>query len=316
MYASEIPTLGRRMLMTDEKEITRKNIISVVSKAFSDHQDNVRDEIFLFNYEKGVQPILNREKLIRPEINATVVENNASKIVDTHVGYCFSNPITFVQRAKVELGKDDEIKSKEKDGEKDDMKIAVLNKMNQEQKKSTKDIQLARNLFICGVGYMMVMPHRNRKAFSPFEIMVLNPMTTFVIYSNDAYRESKVAVTYFIHDDGTISLTAYSENFIYEIEKGTQPNDYTLKQKVTPNVLNLIPIVEFALHDRMGVFEKVIPIMDAINLINSDRINDILQHVQSLLWLHNCELNKEEKEKLADGDGVIMTQSSEGKKRR
>ena len=75
----------------------------------------------------------------------------------------------------------------------------------------------------------------------------------------------------------------------------------------------MIPIVEFALHDRMGIFEKVIPIMDAINLINSDRINDILQHVQSLLWLHNCELDKEEKQKLVDGDGVIMTQSSEGK---
>lgn len=313
MYASNIPTLGRRMLMTDEKEITKKNIISVVSKAYAEHQDNVRDEIFLFNYEKGLQPILDREKLIRPEINATMVENNASKIVDTHVGYCFSNPITFVQRAKVELGKDNEIKSKDKDGEKDDMKIAVLNKMNQEQKKSTKDIQLARNLFICGVGYQMIMPHRKRKAFSPFEIMVLNPMSTFVVYSNDAYRESKVAVTYFIHDDGTISLTAYSENFIYEIEKGVEPNDYTLNQKISPNVLGMIPIVEFALHDRMGIFEKVIPIMDAINLINSDRINDILQHVQSLLWLHNCELDKEEKQKLVDGDGVIMTQSSEGK---
>lgn len=313
MYASNVPTLGRRMLMTDEKEITKENIISVVSKAYAEHQDNVRDEVFLFNYEKGLQPILDREKLIRPEINATMVENNASKIVDTHVGYCFSNPITFVQRAKVELGKDNEVKDKDKDGEKDDMKIAVLNKMNQEQKKSTKDIQLARNLFICGVGYQMVMPHRNRKAFSPFEIMVLNPMTTFVVYSNDAYREPKVAVTYFIHDDGTISLTAYSENFIYEIEKGVEPNDYKLNQRITPNILGMIPIVEFALHDRMGVFEKVIPIMDAINLINSDRINDILQHVQSLLWLHNCELDKEEKQKLVDGDGVIMTQSNEGK---
>jgi SPP1 family phage portal protein len=63
----------------------------------------------------------------------------------------------------------------------------------------------------------------------------------------------------------------------------------------------------------MGIFERVIPLMDAINLVNSDRINDILQHVQSLLWLHNCELDKEEKQKLVDGDGVIMTQSSEGR---
>ena len=102
MYASHVPTLGRRMIMTDEREITKDNIISVVSKAFAEHQYNVNEEIFLFEYEKGRQPILDREKKIRPELNSTVVENNASRIVDVHLGYCFSNPITFVQRAKVE----------------------------------------------------------------------------------------------------------------------------------------------------------------------------------------------------------------------
>lgn len=313
MYASRRPTVGRLMIMTDEKTITKENIVKVVSKGYSEHQYNVQQEIFLFDYEKGIQPILDREKLIRPEINATVVENNAAKIVDVHVGYCFSNPITFVQRAKVELSKDEKIKDKESDGDKDDMRIAVLNKMNQEQKKGTKDIQLARNLFICGLGYQMVLPNRKRKAFSPFEIMVLNPLTTFIIYSNDAYREPKVAVTYFTHEDGTVSLTAYSEDYVFEIERGTGPDDYIQNPNVKINIMGIIPIVEFAMNDRMGIFEKVIPLMDAINLVNSDRINDILQHVQSLLWLHNCELNKEEKQKLVDGDGVIMTQSSEGR---
>ena len=102
MYASNRPTLGRRMLMTDEREITKDNIIQVVSKAFMEHQENVAEEVYLFEYERGNQPILNREKKIRSDLNATVVENNASKIVDVHLGYCFSNPITFVQRAKIE----------------------------------------------------------------------------------------------------------------------------------------------------------------------------------------------------------------------
>ena len=158
MYASNRPTLGRRMLMTDEREITKDNIISVVSKAFMEHQENVAQEVFLFEYEKGNQPILNREKKIRPDLNATVVENNASKIVDVHLGYCFSNPITFVQRAKIEPTKKQKkalfgfLKKKdEDDGENiDDLKIAMLNKMMQEQSKAAKDIALGRNLFICG----------------------------------------------------------------------------------------------------------------------------------------------------------------------
>ena len=45
MYASNRPTLGRRMLMTDEREITKDNIISVVSKAFMEHQENVAQEV-------------------------------------------------------------------------------------------------------------------------------------------------------------------------------------------------------------------------------------------------------------------------------
>lgn len=313
MYAVPRPTVGRLMIMTDEKRITKENIIEVVAKGYAEHQDNVREEAFLFDYERGIQSILNRQKPIRPEINATVVENNAAKIVDVHVGYCFSNPITFVQRAKVEVDRDNKPKDKEEDGDKDDMRIAVLNKMNQEQKKGTKDIQLARNLFTCGLGYQMVLPNRKRNAFSPFEIMVLNPLTTFVIYSNDAYREPMVAVTYFAHDDGTVSLTAYTEEYVFEIERGTEPDDYTQSPNVKINIMGIIPIVEFAMNDRMGIFEKGIPLMDAINLVNSDRVNDILQHVQSLLWLHNCQLDKEEKQKLVDGDGVIMTQSSEGR---
>ena len=318
MYASNRPTLGRRMLMTDEREITKDNIISVVSKAFMEHQENVAQEVFLFEYEKGNQPILNREKKIRPDLNATVVENNASKIVDVHLGYCFSNPITFVQRAKIEPTKKQKkalfgfLKKKdEDDGENiDDLKIAMLNKMMQEQSKAAKDIALGRNLFICGVGYQMMLPNRNKSRYSPFELLVPSPLTTFVVYSNDAYREPVLGCTYSVHDDGTITLTAYSKNFCYTIEHELNTTDYHLKENIAPNPLRRIPVVEFYLNDRMGIFEKVIPLMDAMNLVDSDRINDILQHVQSLLWMHNCQVNEEGKKNLVDGDGVIMTKST------
>ncbi len=307
MYANyEKYQIGRTRLMTDEKEITKKNIKAVVSKAFTEHQTNVMSEIYLFNYERGDQPILAREKKIRSEINTKVVENRASQIVDTHVGYCFSNPITIVQRAKVEVGKEKE------QGEKDDLKISMLNKMMQEQAKGTKDIELARNLFICGVGYQGVLPNRNKKRYSPFEIIVPNPMTTFVVYSNDAYREPKLACTYSIHNDGTISLTAYSDKLCFSIDAKSNYDSLTIEkvENITPNVLGVIPIVEFTLNDRMGIFEKVMPILDTINIIDSDRVNDIIQHVQSLLWMHNCQVDGEGKKNLVDGDGVIMTKSN------
>ena len=305
----EAPTLGRKMIMTDAKEITRENIIQITSSTYSVHQMNAVEENFLIEYERGNQAILDRKKEIRPEINAKVVVNNAAKIVDTHVGYCFSNPITLVQRARVEADKSDE------DGRKDDLRVSLLNKMMQEQAKGTKDMELARNLFICGVGYQMVLPTRKKykkRRYSPFEILVPNPVTTFVVYSNDAYREPVLGCTYAIRDDGEIELTAYSERYCYEIRRLPNALDFELSQStqsVTPNPLGMIPIIEFSLNDRMGIFEKAIPIMDAINLIDSDRINDIMQHVQSLLWMHNCQIDEEGKKELQDG-GVIVTKST------
>lgn len=293
-------TKGRLMIMTDLPEITEDNIESVVTTAFQYHQQNAAEELFLFNYEKGDQPIRSREKKIRPEINCKLVENNASRIIDTHVGYCFSNPITLVQRAKVETGKSDS------ESDTDDLEIGMLNKMFAEQAKGSKDIELARNLFICGLGYQMVLPARNKKKYAPFEVTVPNPLTSFMVYSNDVYRDPVLGCTYSQHEDGTISLTAYSDNWCFELEQSV--NDFA-KKKITPNVLGMIPLVEFALNDRMGIFEKAIPIMDAINIIDSDRINDIMQHVQSLLWMHNCEIDKDGKQKLEEG-GVINTKSS------
>ena len=48
--------------------------------------------------------------------------------------------------------------------------------------------------------------------------------------------------------------------------------------------------------------------MDAINNINSNRVDDVEQFVQSILWVHNAELTQEEKDKLVNG-GMIQTKS-------
>ena len=295
------PTLGRRMIMTDEINITRDNIEKVVTKALEEHtQYNVGREMFLFAYEKGLQP-LQREKKIRSDIDAQLIINEASRIVDTHVGYRFANPVTLVERAETEDGKP----------KKDNAGIAGLNKMFYEQSKATKDLEMARNLYICGLGYMGVLPARPKflHRYSPFEVVVPNPLTTFVVYSNDAYREQLLACTYSNKEDGSVALTAWTDEMCFELKTEVNSSEFKVA-RITPNPLKMIPIVEFALNDRMGVFEKAIPILDCLNIIDSDRVNDIMQHVQSLLWMHNCSIDGEGKKNLIDGDGVIMTKSA------
>ena len=103
---------GRREIFTDVKEITKENISKVLADAFDIHLLNVTEINYLQEYERGVQPILDRVKEVRPEINNKIVENHAAEIVAFKVGYVFGSPITFVQRANVDTDNDNGEKEK------------------------------------------------------------------------------------------------------------------------------------------------------------------------------------------------------------
>lgn len=299
---------GRIKIFADVDEINESNVLEVFTAAYNEHMRNATKEEELFLYERGFQPILGREKEIRPNINEKVLENTASAIVDIHVGYCFGNPITYVQRGSIENDK----RKPTTTAKEDSIKIAMLNKMMAEQGKASSDVELARDFMICGLGYQMAWMNENPRQYSPFKITTLNPMTTFIVYKNDAWRKPLLGCTFFRHADGSLTATLYSNRYCFTIRNFNYPQngDTYPSVKATPNVLGVIPIVEFANVDRMGVFEKVIPLMNEINIINSDRVNDISQHVQSLLWMHNCQLDDEKKKSLVDGNGIIATKSN------
>ena len=297
---------GRIKIFADVDKVTSENVIELFSTAYMMHNLNAIKEEQLYQYERGVQDILAREKDIRSNINEKLVINKASQILDMHVGYCFGNPITFVQRGKVE----EDLRKPETTEKEDNLYIAMINKMMAEQSKAKKDTQLARDYMTCGLGYQMVWKNEKKWQYSPFKIATLNPRTTFMIYKNDAWQEPLMGCSYIIDSQGSITATCYTEDTCYTIRGYSTTENTSPVLKQTVNVLGLIPIVEFEYVDRMGVFEKAIPILNELNLVNSDRINDISQHVQSLLWMHNCLLDDEKRKQLIDGNGVIMTKSN------
>ena len=289
--------IGRKKIHTDEVEVTRKNIAAIVNNAMNgDHAANRNQMEYLFKYERGMQPIIDRQKQIRPEICNVVIENHASEVVDFTVGYQAGNPINLVARSV-----NAEMKHSDK-------RILKVNEMLAEENKQAKDIELFRNFHIAGVAYAMVVPKDYMTGTSPFDLLVLDPRNTFIVYSNDAYERPMVAVTYSVLQNGTKRVTAYSNDYIYEFGMGVDGSANGFN--IVPNILRMIPIIEFAANsDYAGCFEKAIPLMDAINDINSNRVDDIEQFVQSLLWLHNAELSEDAKEELKSGGGILQTKS-------
>lgn len=309
---------GRKQIFCDKTNIDKTNILEVLSDAYFIHEQNRAEMLYLFDYVKGRQPILDREKQIRPEINEKIVDNMASEILEFKLGYEFGSPISYVQRARKDIKSRNALFSFFKklftsdESKKEDLRVSAINEMMVEECKAAKDLQLAKDVKTCGVGYRLILPKKIKTGVSVFDLLVLNPMNTFVVYSNDAYREPILGVSYFPHRDGSVTFGCYTKTSYFKIEMGITKGfeDWFEEQ---PNTLGMVPIVEYINdYDRMGCFERAIPLMDALNTIDSDRVNDIAQHVQNILWGDNVALDTEQYKKLRD-DGMILTKSEQGR---
>ena len=75
---------GRRVLRTSltKKELTAEKIRQILPQVLREHEKNANEIGYLYNYYKGKQPILKKQKVVRPEINNKVLENHAFEIVE------------------------------------------------------------------------------------------------------------------------------------------------------------------------------------------------------------------------------------------
>ena len=293
---------GRREIFTDAKEITKENIGKVLADAFEVHLLNASEIKYLQEYERGKQPILDRVKEVRPEINNKIVENHAAEITAFKVGYVFGSPITFVQRASVDVDGNT--------GTEDDKKIAILNEMMFEEGKAAQDQALGKDISVCGIAYRIVLPKKVKDGVSAFSILRLNPNNAFVVKFNDIYKKTALGVSYVQLSDDSYRVGAYTDKNYFELEG--EDFDSLEVTRIEANRVGIQPIIEYTNDDeRMGCFERVVPLLDALNVATSDRLNGLAQFVQAILWMNNCDIDTEQMEQLKDKLG-LLTKSDAG----
>lgn len=291
---------GRREIFTDVEEITKENICEVMDEAFATHLLNAAEITYLQDYEKGKQPILERIKEVRPEINFKIVENHANEITTFKVGYVFGSPITYVQRATIDANGNK--------ADVDDKAIGILNEMMFEESKASKDRALGKDISACGVGYRIVLPKKERTGVSAVDILRLNPNTTFIVKANNIYKTKLGGATYTTTKDNVVRMGVYTKDAYYTLQKDKGGFEIV---SVEGNPIG-IPVIEYRNDDeRMCCFERVIPLLDALNVATSDRANGLAQFVQAILWMNNCEVDKAQMEELKDKLG-LLTKSEPG----
>ena len=282
---------GRRVITTDAVEITDGNIIKELDKALNTHNLNRAEIEYLWNYYRGKQPILQRVKKVRPEICNKIVENRANEIVSFKVGYLCGEPIQYVGR------NGDESVSRA---------ITELNEMMFSENKATQDKEVVEWQMICGTAYRLVMPDtRGEEDDAPFEIFTLDPRDTFVVMSSDVGNKPIFAVKYRTNSENVRICSVYSANKYWRIE-----GDKIVESK--PHALGMIPIFEYPANNaRLGAFEIVLPMLDAINNVASNRMDGVEQFIQSFIKFVNCDIDEEQFKALKEM-GAIKVKSVDG----
>ena len=283
--------LGRANIYTSEPFITSENLIDVLYAAKSVHTQNASDIKFLLDYEKGKQ-VLPRVKKVRPEIDITDIDNIANQITEFKLGYDWGYPITLIQRGAREV---------------DSEAVTMLNDYYELAGSRGKQQELARFVEICGVGYTYIDLNANYiEGDSPFTLDVLDPQFTFVVRST-YYSDNRIimAVTFSDTDEqGQTIYTCFTPTSRYEVDAVGNITEWA-------NTIGIIPIIEWIrAYDRMGCFERQIPEMDALNLLNSDFLNDVDQNTQAIWHANDVEFATEEII-LEDGTSKVITKRPE-----
>lgn len=289
---------GRRVLYTDVTEITADNVASVVQNVFPNHVANVDEINYLYNYYKGKQPILERVKKVREEINSKVVTNYANEIVSFKVGYLLNSPFQYVALTE----KNEEVN--------------ILNSYMYQVGKQAQDQEVIEWNHICGTAYRYVEakePSQVAKGDSPFDLYTLDPRTTAIIYSSTFKKKRMAAITYTISSEtNTVrNFVIYTKDKIFTYAEDTEKLTISgLEEKA--NTLGEIPVFEYPANNaRLGAFEIVLPLLDAINRINSNDVDAGDTQIQSFLKFINCDLDGDALENLA-AYGAIKIKSIDG----
>lgn len=280
---------GRKILYTDVETITADNIVNVVGDCIGNFYYNKTIIEYLWRYYKGDQPVLYRVKVQNADITNKIVENHAYEIVQFKVGQTYGEPIQFISRKD-----DDEI----------NRAVDALNDYLVDANKQEKDIKAGEWQSATGTSFKAV---RFANGEIPFQIVAPTPMNTCVIY-NRSTEEPVVAVQELKDEDGRWYKLCYTDNYSCKLQNGVV-SEWKL------HAFGSIPIVEFPNnHERISDIELVIGLLDAINNMQSNRMDGIEQFVQYWVKFVNCEIDQKTFEEMKMSHALTVKSNNKDNK--
>ena len=298
---------GRRQIFTNEPTITAGNVLDVLNDALVIHAKNRDEEVYLEKYLRGIQPIIDRVKVYHGEITNKICVNVANQIVTFKTAEFAGEPIQYISRGSKKSVP---------------QKVEKLNSLMLSEGKQSKDMELAYKMFTAGVGYRLVLNDKAEGVAkgelydeAPFEIYIPDPRNSFVIRLNDVTKRVVAGVTYVFLDSvqSKVQYTVYTDNETYTVE-GTAVKAETIKG--TPVIHNngFVSLIEYPCNSiYMGAFEVVLPLLDALNTTQSNRLDGIEQFIQAIMVFEGVDIDQETLDAAKESGAIKLPPTSDGK---
>lgn len=221
----------------------------------------------LYDYYTGQHRILSRTKE-KGAANSRLVCNHAKYITDCITGYFMGSPIQYLP--------------------KNNRDISAIKEVLRRGDSEIQDIDLSRFGSIFGVSYEMLYFSTGKTPQIKFAS--IDPRNCFVVYDDTVEEKPLFGVYYMpVYDENDL-IKGY-RCYLCDRERVTEfslSSYFGMGKEIGSyyHYFGDVPIIEYYNNgDCQGDFQQVISLIDAYNLLQSDRVNDKEQFVDAILLI-------------------------------
>lgn len=230
---------------------------------------------------KGHYPILDQDAKPMNKPDNRIVINFAKYITDIFNGFFIGIP------PQITL-----------DNESNNDNLQAFNNANSFVDKLS---EVAKQTSIYGRSYMFLYQNED----SQTKVAISAPTNSFIIYDDTVAQEPLYFVRYTVDEDNKMSGTVYSATDAYNFDDSYKVTD------TLPQLFKAVPAVEFIENEeRLGAFDSVKTIMNAINSALSQKANDVAAIADAYFFAKGAEISKDDFKELAD-NRVLTTDSAD-----
>lgn len=232
----------------------------------------------LERYYLGNHDILNRTKEDRLK-NNKVVANHAKYITDTNVGYLLGNPVDYQATG--------------------DYNIEAILDAYKKQTINDLDSEIAKDVSIFGGQYEYVYANENAEPKS----CEIDNKNAIIVYDDTVEHNKLFGLIYrpiYKGEEFKYWEIIYCDKSVIRTYKSFSKslNQVGVDQ---PHKFGDVPMIHYKNNpELLGDFEPVITLIDAYNLLQSDRVNDKEQLVDAILCMYGMDFDDEQAEMLKE----------------